>query len=73
MRSTEVVTAHWDEVWNAHEPDVLGVNVDFELASGSDSGSDCETTYHVPRSIDSKTRSACSNGADVTPSWFPKG
>ena len=28
---------------------------------------------HVPRSIESKTLSDCSNGAEVTPSWFPKG
>src|ERR1700752_5353881 len=23
MRSTEIVTAFWDEVWNAHEPDAV--------------------------------------------------
>ena len=23
MRSTEVVTAFWDDVWNAHEPDAV--------------------------------------------------
>jgi hypothetical protein len=23
MRSTEVVTAFWDEVWNTHEPDAV--------------------------------------------------
>ena len=28
---------------------------------------------HVPRSIESKTLSDCSNGSEVTPSWFPKG
>ena len=28
---------------------------------------------HVPRSMESKTLRDCSNGSEVTPSWFPKG
>ena len=57
--------------------DVPGVNVDFEFTFGSGSGVLVRRTgrrpVHVPRSIESKTLSDCSNGSEVTPSSFPKG
>ena len=57
--------------------DVPGVNVEFDLGLGSGSAFDLvgprPRREHVPRSTESKTLSDCSNGSDVTPSWFPKG
>ena len=34
MRSTEIVTAFWDEVWNAHEPAIWTVDNDGKLQHG---------------------------------------
>src|SRR5881398_1666187 len=36
MRSTEIVNAFWDDVWNAHEPDAVGrfVTDDFVIEAG---------------------------------------
>jgi hypothetical protein len=49
--------------------DVPGVNVEFDFGIGSPLALDDQ----VPRSIESKTFSDCSNGSDVTPSWLPNG
>ena len=52
--------------------DVPGVNVEFDLGLGSGSAFDLvgprPRRDHVPRSIESKALSACSKGAEVTPS-----
>ena len=57
--------------------DVPGVNVDFDSAWESGWGDSRAPTgrraVHVPRSIESKTLSDCSNGSEVTPSSLPKG
>ena len=56
--------------------DVPGVNVDFEFSLGigfGGSSAEPAQAVHVPRSIESKTLSDCSNGSEVTPSSLPKG
>jgi steroid delta-isomerase-like uncharacterized protein len=45
MRSTEIVTAFWDEVWNAHDPDAVDRFVvdDVVIVSGGQEISGKET------------------------------